>query len=47
MNGIMKGILIALIIVYVVSPLDVMLGSPIDDVIVALLGLVLQKKVTA
>lgn len=47
MNGVIKGMLIALIIVYMVSPLDVMPGSPIDDVIVLLLGLASQKKLAA
>ena len=47
MNGIVKGMLIALIIVYMVSPIDVMPGSPIDDVIVLLLGLASQKRITA
>ena len=47
MNGVVKGMLIALIIVYLVSPIDIMPGSPIDDVIVLLLGLASQKSITA
>ena len=36
MNGVLKGMLIALIIVYVVSPLDLCPG-PIDDILLLLL----------
>lgn len=38
MNGILKGMLIALIIVYVVSPLDLCPG-PIDDILLLLFGI--------
>ncbi len=44
MDGVMKGMLIALVILYVVSPVDIMPG-PIDDVLVVLLGLAAQKRV--
>ena len=44
MNGVMKGMLIALIILYVVSPVDLMPASPVDDIIVILLTLASQKK---
>ena len=44
MNGVVKGMLIALIIVYIVSPIDIVPGCPIDDIIVLLLGLASQKK---
>lgn len=37
MNGFVKGILIILLIVYIVSPLDLCVG-PIDDIIASLLG---------
>lgn len=47
MNGAVKGMLIALVIVYIVSPIDIMPGCPIDDLIVLLLGLAAQKKITA
>jgi len=47
MNGVVKGMLIALIIVYIVSPIDIMPGCPIDDLIVLLLGLAAQKRITA
>lgn len=38
MNGIVKGMLVALLIVYIVSPIDLCPG-PIDDIIVLLLGI--------
>ncbi|MGI6736245.1 MAG: hypothetical protein ACOX41_02900 [Anaerovoracaceae bacterium] len=44
MNGIIKGMIIALVFVYIVSPVDAFPG-PIDDIIVALLGLAAQKRV--
>ncbi|MGN0396170.1 MAG: hypothetical protein ACI4EF_12470 [Coprococcus sp.] len=47
MNGVVKGMLIALTIVYIVSPIDIMPGCPIDDLIVLLLGLAAQKRITA
>jgi uncharacterized membrane protein YkvA (DUF1232 family) len=37
MNGIAKGMIIVLVILYVVSPVDLAPG-PIDDLIVMLLG---------
>ncbi len=42
MNGVAKGMLIVLIIIYVVSPIDFLPG-PIDDIIVILLGVATQK----
>lgn len=39
MNNTLKGILIGLIMLYVVSPVDAMPG-PMDDMLVALLGYV-------
>lgn len=38
MNNIIKGMIAALMIVYIVSPIDAFPG-PIDDVIVLLIGL--------
>ena len=38
MNGIVKGMLVSLLIVYVVSPIDFCPG-PIDDIIAILLGI--------
>lgn len=37
MSGVLKGMLIALIVVYIVSPVDLCPG-PIDDIIVLLLS---------
>ena len=44
MDGVMKGMLIVLVILYVVSPIDFYPG-PVDDILVALLGLAAQKKI--
>ena len=44
MDGVMKGMLIVLVILYVVSPIDACPG-PIDDIIVILLGLAAQKRI--
>ncbi len=38
MNGVVKGMLVILVILYVVSPVDLSPG-PIDDIIVILLGI--------
>lgn len=38
MNGILKGMLVALIIVYIVSPVDLCPG-PIDDIILLLFSI--------
>jgi len=43
MNGVAKGMLIVLVILYVVSPIDFAPG-PIDDIIVILLGMAAQKR---
>ena len=37
MNKTLKGLLVALIMLYIVSPFDAVAG-PIDDILVALLG---------
>ena len=42
MDGVAKGMLLVLIILYVVSPIDFCPG-PIDDIIVILLGVAVQK----
>lgn len=44
MNGVAKGMLIVLIILYVVSPIDFCPG-PIDDLIVILLGIAAKKSI--
>ncbi len=44
MNDAVKGMLIVLVIVYIISPIDVAPG-PIDDVIVLLLGLASSKRI--
>lgn len=38
MNGVMKGLMLAFMIIYVISPVDAMPG-PIDDIIVMLIGI--------
>lgn len=43
MNDIGKGMLIVLVVLYIISPIDLMAG-PVDDVIVLLLGLAAAKK---
>lgn len=43
MNDVMKGMLIVLVIIYVISPVDFVPG-PVDDLIVILLGIAGQKK---
>lgn len=42
MNGIVKGMMIILVLLYVISPLDFCPG-PIDDIIVVLFALAAQK----
>ena len=37
MNNLLKGILVILVLAYVISPADFMVG-PVDDIIVSLLG---------
>jgi uncharacterized membrane protein YkvA (DUF1232 family) len=44
MNNVIKGMLIALILIYAISPVDAFPG-PVDDIIVILLGLAAQKRV--
>lgn len=43
MNNIMKALVVVVILAYIVSPVDLVPG-PIDDIIVALLGLGAARK---
>lgn len=43
MEGVMRGMLIVLVILYIVSPIDLCPG-PIDDILVLLLGIAAQKR---
>lgn len=45
MNDVMKGMLIILILLYIISPVDLCPG-PVDDIIVLLLGVSASKKRT-
>lgn len=42
MNGVMKGMLLVFVILYVISPLDACPG-PIDDILVLILGKAVQR----
>ena len=42
MNGVAKGMILVLVILYIVSPIDVCPG-PVDDIIVLLLGIAATK----
>ncbi len=44
MDGVKKGMLMILVILYIISPIDVCSGSPVDDIIVLLLGIAASKK---
>ena len=44
MNNVMKGFVLAAVILYMVSPLDVVPG-PIDDILVLALGLAARKRI--
>mgnify|MGYP003207205901 CR=1 FL=1 len=46
MSGVIKGMLIILMILYIISPIDFVPG-PIDDILVLLLGIASQKGVSA
>ena len=46
MNNSMKTLILVVVLVYVISPIDAVPG-PIDDVIVALLGMAARKQLTA
>ena len=45
-NNSMKTLILVVVLVYVISPIDAVPG-PIDDVIVALLGMAARKHLTA
>lgn len=42
MNGVIKGMILVLMLIYVISPVDAMPG-PIDDIIVMLMGIAARK----
>lgn len=42
MSGVMKGMILVLMILYIVSPIDVCPG-PIDDILVLLIGIAATK----
>ena len=46
MNGIVKGMILVVVILYMVSPVDACPG-PIDDIIVLMLGLAARKGLSA
>lgn len=46
MNDFLKGVVFIAVVVYVVSPIDAAPG-PVDDLIVALLGLAASKRIVA
>lgn len=46
MNDVMKGMILVLMILYIVSPLDVCSG-PLDDFIVLLIGIAARKRFEA
>ena len=43
MDGVKKGMLLVLVLLYIISPVDFCPGSPVDDIIVLLLGLAANK----
>lgn len=45
MNDFMKTLILVVVLLYIVSPIDAVPG-PIDDVIVALLGIAARKHLT-
>lgn len=45
MNGVAKGMLLVLMVLYIVSPLDMCLG-PIDDLIVLLIAIAAHKSLS-
>lgn len=44
MSGLMKGIVLLVIIMYIVSPIDAVPG-PVDDIIILLLGIASRKRI--
>lgn len=45
MDYVKKGMLIILVLLYIISPIDLCPGSPVDDIIVLLLGIAANKNV--
>ena len=45
MNGVMKGMILVLMVLYIVSPIDACPG-PIDDLVVLFIGLAAQKNLS-
>ena len=43
MNDVAKGMLLVLMLLYIISPVDLMPG-PVDDVIVALMGVAMMSR---
>jgi uncharacterized membrane protein YkvA (DUF1232 family) len=43
MNDFMKALVLVVVLLYIVSPIDALPG-PVDDVIVAMLGIAARKK---
>lgn len=43
MDDVKKGMLIILVLLYIISPIDACPGSPVDDIIVLLLGIAANK----
>jgi len=46
MDGVLKGIILVAMILYIVSPMDVSPG-PIDDIVVLLIGIAASKGISA
>lgn len=44
-SGVLKGMILAFVIVYLISPLDAMPGSPVDDLIVLMIGMAAKKTI--
>ncbi len=42
MNGVFKGMILVLVLLYIVSPVDACPG-PVDDIVVLLMGLAARK----
>lgn len=45
MNGVVKGMILAFVLLYVISPVDACPG-PVDDIIVLLMGLAARKGIS-
>ena len=44
MDGVAKGMLLVLVILYVLSPID-LCPAPIDDILMVIIGLAAQKRI--